>query len=80
MFVSNMPRALTKSFWCLIISHTKAMSGLGCGSGIMNMYIFLCPAIYKGRLACFYICVFFKHSSAAGYISIHSNEISCFIF
>ena len=58
MFVSNMP-------WHILLgarlSHslTSVWIGLMHGSGIMNVFIFLCPAIFnKGHLACFYICVF----------------------
>ena len=58
----NMPKAMNKSSWCLIISHTKILSGLGCGSGIIKVYMFLCPAIYKGLLAYFYICVFLNEA------------------
>ena len=61
-----MPKAMNKSSWCLIISHTKIWSGLGCGSGIINVYMFLCAAIYKGLLACFYIYAFLKHINEAG--------------
>ena len=60
--ICNMPKAMNKSSWCLIISHTKIWGGLGCGSGIINVYMFLCPAIYKGLLACFYICVFLNEA------------------
>ena len=41
MFASITPKAMTNSAWCLIIS-----SGIGCGSGIINVYMFLCPVIY----------------------------------